>query len=180
MHMLLEIFSQQCPTNYGILYFHFHLGPKCILISLLVSSLVYGLLTCMFFSFKYWQYPDTFVLLISAIISLLSENCFVTWIPQNLLKFDSPEYVLTWWMFHIYLKTVYILLLLVEYLEKCQDKLFDSIVQVSYILAEFLSPCLWIIECGDMKFLTVIGGLSFFLSSIRFCLMYFEALLLGF
>lgn len=44
--------------------------------------------------------------------------------------------------------------------EKCQDKLFDSIVQVSYILAEFLSPCLWIIEHGDMKFLTIIGGLS--------------------
>lgn len=83
---------------------------------------------------------------------------------------------LSWWIFHVNLRTICLLLLLDEVLYKCQIKLIDVLVQYNYTLAGFSHYWKMV-----LKLTVIILGSSIFFSysSIHFCLMYFGDLLLG-
>ena len=122
-----------------------------------------------------WDFPANFLISISNLILLWSEN-FCNWNHLKVIKFWVMVYGLFFWMFHIYLKAMCILLLL----GRCQlYNLVDSTVQVLCILTDTLFTCINYWE-KSVEITNSRHGFVYFSSCcVGFCFTYFEALLFG-
>lgn len=112
--------------------------------------------------------------MISSLISLWSEDIFcIISILWSLLRFNTLEFGLSWWIFHVYLKRMHILLLWVRMFYKYEIQLFGGIFCLQFLL--YITKR----GVGVLKLPTITLDLSVScLSYVSFCLMYFEGLLL--
>lgn len=183
MHMLLGNFSLNSVLQImGTLYFHFfHLGPKCIP-SFSFGFFLIWVVNCCVFLLPNIDRVSWYLSVIDFCYNFIIVQTTVLWLEFLKIYWNLlAEYVFNLMNVSYLLENSIYSPVVGWVFEKCQDKLFDKyLTQVSYILAEFLSHGTWIIEHGDEISDYNWGVCLFLLSSIRFCLMCFEALLLGF
>lgn len=115
------------------------------LILLLISlktSLIHGLFKSILSNFKYYViFPAMFLLLISSLIPLWPENilCIIAILLNFLNVYCVAQNMSIFWMFHLSLKIMCILLLLNLVFCKCQlVKINDRTVWVNYNLILWL------------------------------------------
>lgn len=125
------------------------------------------------------DFPKIFLFLITDLIPLLSENILcIFWILLSLLR------LILW-------PRIWPMLIIVMCVLKCvfscrsvghsmnfgEVKSADGAIRVFYIVADFLSVALLIIERGMLKFLTIIVDVSVSpRSSVSFCFVHFDTL----
>lgn len=109
-----------------------------------------------------------------------SRHC-MNFISLNLFRYVyGPGCGLSWWMFRVNLRRMYILLLLNKMFYKWQLDPIDWLYNRNYVLLIFCLLDLPITDRRVLKSPTIIVVQSFFpCSSTSFCLLYFDALLLG-
>lgn len=148
-----------------------------ILILLLISSLTHGLFRSILFSFQILESsPEIFLLLVSNLIELWSENLLcITYIM--FIFFHLWTLVLWARIWSLLVNALcaldnndYSVIIGQSSTNTNQIELVDSVVQVFYVLNDFLSvPS--VIDKGVLKFLTIITDLSIFPCNSHFFFM---------
>lgn len=126
-------------------------------------------------TYFYFNFVDIFRVVLFFFKNTIYVNLHFSWWDLN---YDS-ENSLFWWMFPVHLKRMYILQLLCEVSFKYQlSKLFHNIVQIFYVLNDFLSICSIshrVIEIPNYIYIF----LNFFSCFFLMCFEVFEAFLMG-
>lgn len=164
-------------TNTDTLCFQGFFFQVKILILLLISSLTHGLFRSILFSFQILESsPEIFLLLVSNLIELWSENLLcITYIM--FIFFHLWTLVLWARIWSLLVNALcaldnndYSVIIGQSSTNTNQIELVDSVVQVFYVLNDFLSvPS--VIDKGVLKFLTIITDLSIFPCNSHFFFM---------
>ena len=153
----------------------------CRIPQILISSILFSFIS------KYFEIFQLFFLFLTcSLIPLWSErlHCmilmFVFLYPVIFMCCYGPECDLSWWMFHMSLSRMCILLLLDEMVCGCQFwPVTDSVIEFNYVLTDFLLAGS-VHSVRDMlkSPTTIVDSFIYPWGSISFCLMYFDVLFL--